>query len=216
MSRFTSPETEAVDELLDGSRLTSNGLRSTPSSNLTNVSMSTSVGPASSSKAVLAALKALQDKIRRLESERSQHLDEINSLKNSLKSQEIEAEHLRQRDNLFNQRMLQEFKSGSEKVLNEKADMEAKLAKAEEKSKEYLKTSMSLQEKVASLENERELLNLRVNELESTQRLAESQGVRNQEREKGKNSGITRLCAPLIIVTTHRFNRNALKGSGQV
>ena len=58
---------------------------STVRSNISAVG-STATG---SSKAVLAALRALQDKIRRLESERAQALDENAELKQLIKQHEI-------------------------------------------------------------------------------------------------------------------------------
>ena len=56
--------------------------RSATSANSTSVNTS-------SSKAVLAALRALQDKIRRLESERSQALDEATDLRQKIKTLDI-------------------------------------------------------------------------------------------------------------------------------
>lgn len=82
---------------------------------------------ASSSKAVLAALRALQDKIRRLETERSSALDEAAQLRNQLKSQEIEAEHNKEKDIIHNQKSLQEARIAYERVLNEKDELENSL-----------------------------------------------------------------------------------------
>ena len=73
-----------------------------------------SVQSQGSSKAVLAALRALQDKIRRLETERAQALDECNHLRNQIRSQEMESEHVKQRDTLNNQKTLLEAKAAKE------------------------------------------------------------------------------------------------------
>jgi myosin heavy subunit len=82
---------------------------------------------ASSSKAVLAALRALQDKIRRLESEKAQALDDAAQLRTQLKSLEIENDHTRERDALHSQKLLQDARMAYEKVLSEKTDMENRL-----------------------------------------------------------------------------------------
>lgn len=82
---------------------------------------------ASSSKAVLAALRALQDKIRRLESEKAQALDDAAQLRTQLKSLEIENDHTRERDALHSQKLLQDARMAYEKVLSEKTEMENRL-----------------------------------------------------------------------------------------
>jgi chromosome segregation ATPase len=82
---------------------------------------------ASSSKAVLAALRALQDKIRRLEVEKTQALDDAAQLRSQLKAQEIETDHAKERDTLHQQKSLQEARIRYETVLAEKTDMEAKI-----------------------------------------------------------------------------------------
>ena len=53
------------------------------------ISSASNGNASSSSKAVLAALRALQDKIRRLETERTQALDESSQLRLQLKNFEI-------------------------------------------------------------------------------------------------------------------------------
>eukprot|EP01035_Chromulina_nebulosa_P031574 gene31574-42102_t len=83
----------------------------------------------SSSKAVLAALRALQDKIRRLEAERAQAVEESSQLKHQLKLQEIEFDHSRQKESLSSQKVLQEAKNSFEKVFTEKTDLEVRLSK---------------------------------------------------------------------------------------
>ena len=82
---------------------------------------------ASSSKAVLAALRALQDKIRRLESEKAQALDDAAQLRTQLKSLEIENDHARERDALHSQKLLQDARMAYEKVISEKTEMENRL-----------------------------------------------------------------------------------------
>eukprot|EP01036_Dinobryon_divergens_P031486 gene31488-40892_t len=104
----------------------------------------------SSSKAVLAALRALQDKIRRLEAERAQAVEESSQLKHQLKLQEIEFDHSRQKESLSSQKVLQEAKNSFEKVFTEKTDLEVRLVKLEERNKslrdfEFLQQQLDLQ-----------------------------------------------------------------------
>jgi chromosome segregation ATPase len=100
------------------------GQRSLNSSNSTGIALQST---ASSSKAVLAALRALQDKIRRLESEKAQALDDAAQIRTQLKSLEIENDHARERDALHSQKLLQDARMAYEKVLSEKTDMESRL-----------------------------------------------------------------------------------------
>ena len=68
--------------------------------------MNDNTDSATSSKAVLAALRALQGKIQRLEAEKLSAQDECKHLKSQIRAQEVEAEHIKQRDVLNNQRSL--------------------------------------------------------------------------------------------------------------
>jgi chromosome segregation ATPase len=100
------------------------GHRSLNSSSSTGIALQST---ASSSKAVLAALRALQDKIRRLESEKAQALDDAAQIRTQLKSLEIENEHARERDSLHSQKLLQDARMAYEKVISEKTEMEKRL-----------------------------------------------------------------------------------------
>ena len=83
----------------------------------------------------------MQDKIRRLEAERAQAVEESAQLKHQLKLQEIEFDHNRQRESLSSQKSLQEAKQSFEKVFTEKTELEVKLAKLEERNKSAYKES---------------------------------------------------------------------------
>ena len=147
-----------------------------------------SVGAASSSKAVLAALRALQDKIRRLEAERSAAIDESVQLRHNLKNMEIEAEHIKQREMLSSQKALQESRSAYEKLLGEKTDMEIKIAKIEEKNQITKATSDELQLKIKALEEERQQGLLRIKALENEHVNLMNLIQSAQQKEKGMYS----------------------------
>lgn len=145
-----------------------------------------SSNPSSSSKAVLAALRALQDKIRKLEIERSQALDETAQLRHQLKNQEIEAEHIKQRESLASQKSLQEAKSAYDRLQYEKSEIESRLHNLEEKNKDLKNESEELHSKIRLLEEEKHSGSLRVKDLEYQKNQLENQLKMAQEREKGE------------------------------
>lgn len=140
---------------------------------------------ATSSKAVLAALRALQDKIRRLESERSQSLEECTQLRHQLKNLEIESEHAKQRESLATQRSLQETRSAYDRLLTEKTDLEIRLSKSEDKNKDLVRHTTDLQENIKSLEEEKHKAQLRIREIEAGYSNLESLLQSTQLKEKG-------------------------------
>lgn len=140
---------------------------------------------ASSSKAVLAALRALQDKIRRLESERSQALDECSQLRHQMKNQEIEAEHSKQRDQLASQKSQQEARNAYERLVHDKTELEQRLVKLEERNKANLATSEELQSKLRALEEEKQSNLFRVKDLETQQKQLEARIQQAEQKEKG-------------------------------
>jgi chromosome segregation ATPase len=148
-------------------------------------SLGLSGGPSSSSKAVLAALRALQDKIRRLESERSQALDEASQYRLQIKNQEIEYEHSKQRDQLAAQKSLQEARTAYDRVCAEKADLETRLSKMEEKNRGLQRSSEELQMRIRQLEEEKQNNIDKLRELENQQHNLEQQIKQAQQREKG-------------------------------
>eukprot|EP00981_Chlorochromonas_danica_P009120 scaffold2505_cov152-Ochromonas_danica.AAC.13 len=141
-------------------------------------------GASSSSKAVLAALRALQDKIRRLETERSHALDEASQLRLQLKNQEIENEHAKQREQLAAQKSLQEARTSYDRLTGEKADLEARLHRVEEKNRSLTQASDELQGRIRHLEEEKHQNSLRLRDLESQQQVLEQQIRMAQQREK--------------------------------
>eukprot|EP01035_Chromulina_nebulosa_P019990 gene19990-25960_t len=141
-------------------------------------------GSASSSKAVLAALRALQDKIRRLETERSQAIDETTYLKQQLRTLEIENDQIRQKENLNAQKNIQEARLTYDKLNNEKIELELKLSKQEDKNKELQLYLDQIQLKIRSLEDEKHSGLLKIKELEAEKNQIENQVNYAQKHEK--------------------------------
>ena len=101
----------------------------------------------SSSKAVLSALRALQDKIRRLEKEKLEITEENIRLQSQLKSLEIENEHTRERENLHNQKRENEVRMAYEKLLKENNEIENHLNSLR---KQFERVNEDLQRTIAS------------------------------------------------------------------
>lgn len=152
-----------------------------------NVSaLSQQTSSVTSSKAVLNALKALQDKIRRLENERSQALDECSELKHQLKALEIETDHAKQKENLAIQRTIQESRVIYDKLQNEKVELELKLSRLEEKNRQEQQHATELQDKIRSLEDDKIQQLHKIKDLEGQIFQLESQVSDAQKFERGK------------------------------
>ena len=145
-------------------------------------------GSASSSKAVLAALRALQDKIRRLESERAQALDETVQLRHQLKTQEIESDHVKQRDHLAAQKTLHEIRSAYERLLTEKTEVEIRLSKLEDRNRDEQQISEELRNKIVHIEGEKHDSLIGIKDLEGERLHLQGQIQHIQQKEKGKTS----------------------------
>jgi len=145
---------------------------------------SSTSNPASSSKAVLNALRSLQDKIRRLEGERTQVLDECTQLRHQVKTQEMETEQLRQRESLAAQKALHEARTAYEKALTEKTDTEVRLGKVEERNREEQRVAEELRVKTKSLQDEKHHGLLALKELEAQKAHLQSQITYAQQKEK--------------------------------
>lgn len=149
---------------------------------MSHSSMSAASG-ASSSKAVLAALRALQDKIRRLEVERSQALDDCAKLRSQIKHLEIENEHQRQREALASQQALQEARLLCDRLTAEKHDTELKLTKVEEACKQLQREHDQLRHRLFEVESNRDQLRGQVQVLEQNSSKLESAIKASQQRE---------------------------------
>ena len=139
---------------------------------------------ASSSKAVLAALRALQEKIRRLEAEKTQALDECQSLRSQKKALEMDMEHERQREVLAQQKANQESRIGLDKLLNEKKELEHKLNVLEERKNTSQTKAEELVLKTQALESEKTSAVLKLQEMEAMKQQIEKQFIAAQDREK--------------------------------
>jgi chromosome segregation ATPase len=142
---------------------------------------------ASSSKAVLAALRALQDKIRRLEAERSQALDEASDLRTKIKSFEIETEHSRQRDAMQSQRQVQEARVGYEKLFQEKKDLEERLIQVEERNRHDETQLRELSDQSGRLSETKSMSDMKLQDLTAKVETLESHLYSSQQREKGEH-----------------------------
>lgn len=147
---------------------------------------STGNASASNSKAVLAALRALQDKIRRLESERAQALDETVQLRHQIKNQQIESENLKHRETLASQKILHETRCACERLLTEKTEMEIRIAKLDDRNRDEQQNLTDLRSKMATFENDRRLSLLEINNMEGERSNLRSQLLHTQQKEKGK------------------------------
>ena len=145
---------------------------------------SSTSNPASSSKAVLNALRSLQDKIRRLEGERTQVLDECTQLRHQVKTQEMETEQLRQRESLAAQKSLHEARTAYERALTEKTDTEVRLGKVEERNREEQRVAEELRVKTKALQDEKHHGLLALKELEAQKAHLQSQITYAQQKEK--------------------------------
>jgi len=166
----------------------------------------------SSSKAVLAALRALQDKIRRLESERTQALDETVQLRHQLKNQEVEADHAKQREQLQAQKSLQEVRSAYERLLTDKSELEVRLSKYEEKNKQAQGNVDDLQARIRILEDDKHAGTMKLKDLEHQKIQVETQIKLAQQKEEGtklllkhfeRNDLSNSLFSSLILQSRH-------------
>ena len=108
-----------------------------------------------SSKAVLSALRALQDKIRRLETEKSQALEETARLRQSFTGLQADADQLRARDDAMAQRNIMEAKGAYDRLLAEKTDLEVRVGRAEERKSDIQRTHDELKDKIRAMLDEK-------------------------------------------------------------
>ena len=185
MSTFVSTGYDGLGEMLGELNEQENPLNRSYNSAISNSSTSqANQASASSSKAVLAALRALQDKIRRLETERAQALDECGQLRHQMKNQEIETEHLRQREALTAQKALHEVRSAYEKILTEKTEQDVRFAKIEDRNREEQRLVEELRGKIHMLEDEKHQGLLTIKDLEAEKTHSQSQNLLFQQKEK--------------------------------
>ena len=151
-----------------------------------NVSAASQVGQvAGNSKAVLAALRALQDKIRRLDTERAAALDEAQVLRQQVKQMELEMEHSKQRDALASQRVLQEARVQQERLFADRADLEVRLARSEDRTREQSRQIVELEAQVQLLADDKVRAEGAGREAEGRARELDERLAQGVAREKG-------------------------------
>ena len=142
----------------------------------------------SNSKAVLAALRALQDKIRRLESERSQALEETANLRNQLSNFEIESEHRLRKETIDYQRSIQDARNIYDKLLSEKDALEQRFTKLEAKCRESNSELDDLNLQYKKLESEKYASEVRLTLLERELESLQNQLQSSQQHEQGNTN----------------------------
>jgi hypothetical protein len=159
--------------------------------NALNLSSSMSMHTSQSgSKAVLAALRALQDKIRRLDTERGAAVDECNGLKAQIKSMEIDFEHMKQRDGLLSNQALLEQRAAHDALKAEKAIQETEYTKLQERHREQSTEFARQQVLVDAAVEERDGLASRVQALEAQAREQDDLLQRYSHKEKEMSAWI--------------------------
>jgi len=124
----------------------------------------------SSSKAVLAALRTLQDKIRRLETDRARAIEETEALRHRLAGHEVESEQTRARDEAISQRNIQDARSAYDRLLAEKSDLEVRIARAEDRKADMRRAADDIDAQVRALRLEKEAALAAIQDAESQQR----------------------------------------------
>ena len=167
--------------------------------------LSTTVTPmrsaATSSKAVLTALRALQDKISRLESEKTDALEESARLRLQIQNQDMTSERYKQRDNLTSQKNLHEVRTAYDRILSEKSETEIRLSKLDERNRAEEKIAIELRAKIRAVEDEKHTGLLTIKDLESERTQLQSQILHIHQKEKGQ-------C--ILSIPFHRTNASKL------
>ena len=144
-----------------------------------------------SSRAVLSALRALQDKIKRLETERSVALEETEGLRQQLRGLETEQDQLRARDDAMAQRNIMEARNQYDRLLGEKTDIEARVSRAEDRKKDMQRSHEDLKDEIRTLLDEKQASLSKIKDFESQISHLESQlgTLQRKESELGQTLG---------------------------
>lgn len=147
---------------------------------------------ATSSKAVLAALRALQDKIRRLESEKLHAIDETDQLKHQLSLFESETEKTRQLEISESKKKLEDAKYSHDKLLFEKKELESRIEKMDEKSRQSMENLEEVMKQLRRIEQEKASCDNRLKDMDKETRSLEARLEAVQKREKEINAMMER------------------------
>lgn len=157
----------------------------TPFRSSSSSTISPSGAAATSSKAVLSALRALQDKIRRLDAETMEATEEAAQLRIQIRNHEMESDRFKQRDTLASQKNLHEVRAAYERILTEKCETETRLLKLEERNRGEEKISTDLRAKISAVEDEKYSGLIIIKDLESRRSQLQSHILHSREKEKG-------------------------------
>jgi len=134
-----------------------------------------------SSTAVLSALRALQDKIKRLEKERADAIVEVGMLRQQLEGVQRRAELQRREDVLELQEQCSHVQGAYERLLSEKAEVESKLVRSEEKRAGLIQEAGRLRGQLLAEEESRRVAEARVRGVEARigkmERAVQNRGV---------------------------------------
>ena len=144
-----------------------------------------------SSKAVLSALRALQDKIRRLETEKSQAMEETARLRQSYSSLQAETDQIRARDDAMAQRNIMEAKGSYDRLLAEKTDLEVRVQRAEERKTDIQRTHDELKDKIRAMLDEKHESLTKIKDMESHVNHLETQLTHLHKKESELGETLT-------------------------
>jgi hypothetical protein len=133
-----------------------------------------------SSKAVLAALRALQDKIRRIEGEKAAAVAEVHKIQLQMKNTQIENEMAKHQETLAWQKTLEELQASNDKLNAERKEF----LKLEDKIKEYESAIEEYQKTIRAMDSERHVALMKTKEIETKQSYFESQLKSYDMKEK--------------------------------
>lgn len=138
----------------------------------------------SSSKAVLAALRALQEKIKKLETERLEAQEEAAQLRAQLRQYEEEDKYRKQKEQSYAHDNLIETRSTIEQLTFEKQELEQKLQKAEQDNKALSREIDRLRDQLDATMQVKEGMLPQVRDAEARISVLEQEVRSSQEREK--------------------------------
>ncbi|GAB5029554.1 Hypothetical protein NocV09_00101690 [Nannochloropsis oceanica] len=155
-----------------------------------------------SSTAVLSALRALQDKIKRLEKERADAIWEVGMLRQQLEGVQRRAEVERREDVLELQEQYSHVQGAYERLLSDKEAMESKLVRSEERRAVLVQEAGRLRGQLLAEEESRRLAKVRVRGMGA--RISKMEHAVQNRGVKAENT-IAELRETLEIETARRL-----------
>jgi hypothetical protein len=136
------------------------------------------------SMAVLSALRALQEKIRRLETERAIALEEATRIRQEAKEQQIDMQRDSDKEKLTLQKTINESRVAYEALEEQKNSGNLRLVRAEEQINEYKKEISYLHEKIGGCEERLSEAREQVSKLEMSLEAKEGESKKAAEHSK--------------------------------